>query len=85
MEQEIKSINDAIGRIQMTIVNNRNEDKDRFSKIEADIKRLDLAITGVANLVKENTVWLGLIDKALKEIRAKQQRVEIKSFWDRFK
>ena len=84
----------TIYRIQKSIVDNHNEFKESEAKfgailnnMEVEIKRLDLAITGIAKLTQGNTRWLDICDKAIKQIRGTQteDKPKVKSFLDWFK
>ena len=84
----------TIYRIQKLIVDNHNEFKESEAKfgailnnMEVEIKRLDLAITGIAKLTQANTRWLNLVNIAIKQLRANQvsdilkEKPQIKKNW----
>lgn len=83
---ELEELNQAFGRMQQTIINNNNDAKDRFLKLETDIKRLDIALSGLVTTTRENTEWLSLVDKAIKALRETKELVKevpkVKTFFD---
>ena len=72
----------TIYRIQKSIVDNHNEFKEFRAKTEIEIKRLDLAITGIATLTRENTEWLAKCDSAIKQLREQKEPPKVRTFFD---